>query len=93
MEDTSDFKTRAVKVFKDCSQVPVASRARIFPSEGKRRGLEVTWSQKELERGKKISYSKSYFVEDGRDGGPVQPLCETPFQSKCSNVYVQFSLL
>ena len=85
MEDVVDFKTRAVKIFKDCSQVPLVSRARIFPSEGNRRSLEVTWTQKELERGKKISYCKNYFVEDGGEGS-LKPLCEATFQSECSNV-------
>ena len=83
----ADFSDRAVKVFRECSQVPVASRGRIFPSpSGKYHSLEVAWIQKELERGKKVAYGKSYFVDAGTEGESVQILCEATFQSECTNV-------
>ncbi len=88
MEESAatDFAAKAVSVFKDCSQVPVASGARVYSDDGKCRCIGVTFSQKDLERGKKLSYRKNFFVTGGRDGAAVEPVCEVPFQSDCTNV-------
>ena len=54
-----------------------------FCSPGPRYEVEVRWSQRELERGKKVAYSKSYFVERrGQEGGGgLERVCTTAFQN------------
>jgi hypothetical protein len=46
--------------------------------------VEVTWTQREIERGKKISYNKSYFVERSSEG--LKKLCESSCQADATNV-------
>ena len=82
----SEFTQRAVSVFKECALIPSASRARIFP---RNKGsscfeIEATWSQRELERGKKVSFTKSYFVQ--KKGQAIEKLCNSTFQSDATQV-------
>ena len=63
------FTEKAVGVFRACARVPIASRAHIrTPTSGGRVEVEVTWTQKDIERGKKLSYDRSYFIEKGSEG-------------------------
>ena len=81
----SEFTQKAVKVFKECAHVPSAGRARVF-----RRGdggcfeVEATWTQREVERGKKVAFTKSYFVQ--RKGRALEKLCGSTFQSDATQV-------
>lgn len=90
----SEFTEKAVSVFRECSLIPTASRARIFPRSGWAGDglleIEATWSQRELERGKKVSFKKSYFVQ--RKGQDVQIVCNSAFQSDATQTYVVTSL-
>ena len=81
----SEFTQRAVSVFRECALIPTASRARVFPrSSSGCFEIEATWSQRELERGKKVSYTKSYFVQ--RKGQALEKLCNSTFQSDATQV-------
>lgn len=83
----SEFTQRAVSVFRECSLIPAATRARIFPRDEATGCFEIeaTWSQRELERGKKVSFTKSYFVQ--RKGQALEKLCNSTFQSDATQVY------
>ena len=83
----SEFTQKAVMVFKECAHIPSVSRARVF-----RRGeggggcfeVEATWTLREMERGKKLSYTKSYFVQ--RKGRALEKLCGSAFQSDATQM-------
>lgn len=82
------FTDKAVQVFKECSLVPTASRTHIFPpaSGGRCQEVEVTWTQRELERGKKVSYTKNYFVRKNTESEEVENVCVSNFQADATNV-------
>jgi hypothetical protein len=83
----SEFTQRAVSVYRECSLIAAATRARIFPRDeaGGCFEIEATWSQRELERGKKVSFTKSYFIQ--RKGQALEKLCNSTFQSDTTQVY------
>lgn len=86
-EDVEVYTEEAVRVYKACARVPLASRAHIAVIDNGKVEVEVTWSQREVERGKKISYNKSYFVEQGSEGVEgVSKLCGSSFQTDTSNM-------
>ena len=84
------FTEKACKVFRDCSLVPTLSAARIrattAPAVGSdaRYEVEARWTQRELLRGKKLTWSKSYFVEE--NGGKLEKLFTTGFQADATRV-------
>ena len=45
------------------------------------------WTQKELERGKNVAFSKSYFVKES-EGGGLQVLCSSSYQANATSVWV-----
>ena len=80
----SEFTQKAAKVFRECAHVPSVSRARVFRrDEGDAEGgcyeVEATWALRDMERGKKLAYTKSYFVQ--RKGRALEKLCSSTFQS------------
>lgn len=83
-EEDERFVEKAVEVYRACARVPLASRGHISPTNGGTVEIEVTWTQREIERGKKISYNKSYFVEKGPQG--VKKMCVSTCQADASNV-------
>ena len=85
--DEESFTKKAVDVFRACARVPIASHAHITPgtSGGGKVEVEVTWTQKDIERGKKIASKKSYFVEQDSSGAP-QSLCASSFQADATNM-------
>ena len=50
--------------------------------------VEVRWSQRELDRGKKMAFCKSYFVERrGQEGGGgLERVCTTAFQGDATRM-------
>ena len=84
--DEEKFSERAVEVWRACCGVPLATDAHITPgSSGGKVEVEVTWTQKDIERGKKIASNKSYFVEKDSNGG-LRSLCASSFQASATNV-------
>lgn len=84
-DSTRDFARRACCVYRECSKIPAQAGAWIHCSEGGARlEVEVFWSQRELERGKKLVAAKSYFLE--REGERLKKICETKFQADASRM-------
>ena len=84
------FIQKAVDVFKECSGVPSLTRARIFPHGGVTNSgnncleIEASWTQMEIERGKRVAFTKSHFVK--RNGGSLEKLCSSAFQSDATQM-------
>ena len=76
-----DFSERAVAVFRECALIPTLSRAHIFPNEDGCVEVEVTWSQRDLERGRNVAFTESYFLK--RTPNTFEVLCSSTFQG-CS---------
>ena len=89
VEGVEAFTGKAVQVFREYSGVPSTSRAHIFPpseDEGKCLEVEATWTQRELERGKKVSFNKSYFVSKCSEPEGVCKMHSSNFQADASNL-------
>ena len=79
-----EFCERACRVFRECCQLPTAVGARIHASGGPRFEIEAFWSQRALERGKKVVFTKSYFV--AVEGDRVEKLAAGAFQADATRV-------
>ncbi len=81
-----EFTKKACKVYNDCSLVPTLSAARISAARdgGARYEVEARWTQRELLRGKKLSWTKSYFLTEKE--GKVEKLCSTGFQADATRM-------
>ena len=87
-EGGSSYAEKVAGLYRECLRVARATRAHLTPINTynkKQLEVEVTWAQNELERGKKISYNKSYFVEKAEEG-PVRKLCVSSCQADATNV-------
>ena len=78
------FSEKAVETFRACARVPAATRAHMSSTSGGKVEVEVTWTQREIERGKKVSYNKSYFVSKSAEG--LEKLCVSSCQADATNV-------
>ena len=86
------FTQKAVDVFKGCAGIPSLARARILPhsasggttSSNDCLEVEATWIQTEMERGKKVAFTKSYFVK--RSGHILEKICSSAFQSDATQM-------
>lgn len=54
---------KAVGVFRECAKVPTLSSATVVDAGGGKYEVLTKWSQRDLERGKKVTFSRSHFVE------------------------------
>ena len=85
-----DFTQRAVEVYENCAHVPSVSNARVFRKNDQGAGagdcyeVEATWTLREIERGKKIAFTKSYFVQ--RKGRAIEKICSSTFQSDATQM-------
>lgn len=82
--EIEEFTERACRVFREGSLVPTVVGARIHPAGSAHFEVEASWSQRELKRGKKVVFSKSYFV--GVEGGKVERLSASTFQADASRM-------
>ena len=81
--DEDQFTERAVEVFRECARVPILSTALVAEvAEGKYEVL-TKWSQRELERGKKVAFSRSFFLE--RKGETIEGVVSSTFHSDATN--------
>ena len=78
-----DYTKRAVEVFRECARTPILSSAAVFSGGGERYEVLSNWNQRELERGKKVAFTRSFFLEKN-DGG-VHKFTSSTFQSDASN--------
>ena len=86
-EKLAEFTQRAVNVFKESAHVPSVSNARVFrQGEGERGCFEVeaTWTLREMERGKNIAFTKSYFVQKRERA--LEKFCGSAFQSDATQM-------
>ena len=76
----------ACKVFRECALVPSIAGATVLCTDPKSSSYEVrvNWEQRDLERGKQVVTTKSYFVE--RKDDHVVSVCCTTFQADASSV-------
>lgn len=81
-----EFTDAACKVFRECALVPSIAGATVLSTdpENSRYEVRVNWEQRDLERGKQVVTTKSYFVE--RKGDHVASVCGTTFQADASSV-------
>ena len=81
-----EFTEAACKVFRECSLVPSIAGATVLraDAEGSRYEVRVNWEQRDLERGKQVTSTKSYFVDRKEDH--VVRVCSTTFQADASSV-------
>ncbi|XP_019853674.1 PREDICTED: acylamino-acid-releasing enzyme-like isoform X2 [Amphimedon queenslandica] len=56
------IQEKARQLYREIAQIPVATGGRIFRSGDELYEIEIKWSQKDLERGNKVSFAKSYLV-------------------------------
>eukprot|EP00731_Ephydatia_muelleri_P000540 Em0001g540a len=84
-----EFTDTACKVFRECALVPSIAGATVLCTDPERSRYEVrvNWEQRDLERGKQVVTTKSYFVE--RKGDHVVSVCGTTFQADSSSVLRQ----
>ena len=83
----AEFTQRAVNVFKESAHVPSVSNARVFrrgESEGGCFEVDATWTLREMERGKNLAFTKSYFVKKRERA--LEKLCGSTFQSDATQM-------
>ena len=78
-----DYTRRAVKVFRECSTVPVLSSAAVADLGAGRYEVLSKWNQRELERGKKVAFTRSFVLE--RNGWSVEKTATCKFTSDASS--------
>jgi acylaminoacyl-peptidase len=88
-----DYTKRAVEVFRECARIPLLSSAAVFSHrDGGKYEVLSKWNQRELERGKKVAFTRSFFLE--KNGGRIEKLASSMFQSDTSNqIKVSHALL
>ena len=72
------YRERACSVYRDVACLPVPATGRVFSKGKGRYDVEVHWTQRDLERGKNLSFAKNVLVSVG-DGG-VEELMRSAFQ-------------
>lgn len=83
MADVKQFTQKAVEVFRECAQVPTLTSALVVKVGDSKYEVLTKWSQRDLERGKKVSFSRSFFVE--RKGKVIKGVVSSTFQSDATN--------
>lgn len=80
-----EFTHKSIDVFKECAGIPSLTRARIFPrGDTECLEIEATWTQMEIERGKRVTFTKSYFLQ--RHGRSLEKICSSMFQSDATKM-------
>lgn len=89
--DESQFTQKAVKVFRECTRIPSLTSALVVEVGANKYEVVTKWRQRELERGKEVSFTRSFFVEKGGkeiEGvvcKVVQRMVSSTFQSDATN--------
>ena len=73
-----------MEVFRECARVPLLTSALVLDAGAGRYEVLSKWSQRELERGKKVSFTRSFFVEK-KEGGGVEKVASSMFHSDATN--------
>ena len=81
------FQDKAKELYREIAQVPVAAGGRILRSGEGLYEVEVKWSQKDLDRGSKVTFAKSYLVRRGcNDMKGLTLLTTSSFQRDATSV-------
>lgn len=83
-ENVKDFTERACQTYRQITQVPSVAGARIHSAGEGAFEVAARWSQRDVERGKKLGFAKSYFVQRGERG--LEKRWTTAFQANLSNM-------
>lgn len=79
------FKEKAIEVYRELAQLPVIAAARIFPqNEEDIYEVEIKWGQKDIDRGKKVAFAKSYTILNS--GEEIRLLTNSSFQRDATTV-------
>ena len=76
------YTQRAVDVFRECSRIPLLASATVVEVGGGRYEVLSKWNQRDLERGKKVAFTRSFFLE--KKGEKVEEVTSTTFQADAS---------
>lgn len=85
--EESQFTQKTVQAFRECAQVPSLTSAVVVEVGGNKYEVLTKWRQRELERGKEVSFTRSFFVEKaskeikGKVCKVVQSMVSSTFQS------------
>ena len=77
------FTQRAVEVFRECARVPILTSALVVDVDGGKYEVLTKWSQRDLERGKKVAFSRSFLLE--RKGETIERVASSTFHSDATN--------
>ena len=77
---------KASQLYREIAQIPVATGGRIFRSGDGLYEVEVKWSQKDLERGNKVTFAKSYLVRRDPGSKKLSLLSSNRFQRDAASV-------
>ena len=79
------FKEKAIEVYRELAQLPVIAAARIFPQKEENvYEVEIKWGQKDIDRGKKVAFAKSYVILNSGEG--IRLLTNSSFQRDATTV-------
>ena len=77
------YTQRAVEVFRECARVPILTSALVVDAGGGRYEVLTKWSQRDLERGKKVAFSRSFLLE--RKGENIERVVSSTFHSDATS--------
>ena len=66
--DKAAYRERACSVYRTVACLPAPTKCRLFPKVEGRCEVVIKWTQRDLERGKNISFAKSAFIRVGDSG-------------------------
>ena len=87
MAYSGSFQEDACKLYREVAQLPLATSARIFPSVSGSCEVEVNWSQRDLDRGKKVCFAKSYILQSTQED-KYDVVIPSNFQRDATSMYV-----
>ena len=62
------YRERACSIYRAVACLPTPTKGRLFPKVQGKCEIAVKWTQRDLERGKNISFAKSAIVRAGDSG-------------------------
>ena len=77
---------KASQLYREIAQIPIATGGRIFRSGEGLYEVEVKWSQKDLERGNKVTFAKSYLIRRDSASKKLSLLSSNNFQRDATSV-------
>lgn len=84
-DNEDGFVDRVVKVFRACAGVPTATRAYVSPPNAEGiLDVKVTWSRREIDRGKTVKFDKGYLLQKTEQ--EVRNVHTLSFQSDATNM-------